>query len=93
MRTEITLYSEASTAVRPGQGDSNSFDVEMVARQGSVLSPLLFAIVIDFTFTYLVVLVDRWGDTDDLATSSLHSTRLSVFLMAAFLIVIDIVTK
>ena len=32
---------------------------------------------------YPVVLVDRWGATDDLATSSLHSSRLSVFLMAA----------
>ena len=28
-------------------------------------------------------LVDRWGATDDLATSSLHSSHLSVFLMAA----------
>ena len=27
-------------------------------------------------------LVDRWGTTDDLATSSLHSSRLSAFLMA-----------
>ena len=33
--------------------------------------------------TYPVVLVDRWGATDDLATSSLHSSRLSAFLMAA----------
>ena len=30
-----------------------------------------------------VVLVDRWGATDDVATSSLHSSRLSAFLMAA----------
>ena len=28
-------------------------------------------------------LVDRWGPTDDLATSSPHSSRLSAFLMAA----------
>ena len=32
---------------------------------------------------YLVVSVGRWGVTDDLATSSLHSSRLSAFLMAA----------
>ena len=32
---------------------------------------------------YPVVSVDRWGATDDLATSSLHSSRLSAFLMAA----------
>ena len=42
-----------------------------------------FQTIIDITFTYPVVLVDRWGATDDLATSSLHSSRLSVFLMAA----------
>ena len=43
----MTLYSEASTVVRTGQGDSNSFNVKVVARQGSVFSLLLFAIVID----------------------------------------------
>ena len=32
---------------------------------------------------YPVVSVDRWGTTDVLATSSLHSSRLSAFLMAA----------
>ena len=32
---------------------------------------------------YPVVSVDRWGATDDLAVSSLHSSRLSDFLMAA----------
>ena len=32
---------------------------------------------------YPIVSVDRWGATDDLATSSLHSSRLSAFLMAA----------
>ena len=30
-----------------------------------------------------LVLVDRWGATDDLAASSIHSSRLSVFLVAA----------
>ena len=29
---------------------------------------------------YPVVLVDRWGATDDLATSSLHSSRLALSL-------------
>ena len=29
-------------------------------------------------------LVDLWGATDDLATSSLHTSRLSAFLMAAY---------
>ena len=31
---------------------------------------------------YPVVSVDRWSTIDDLATSSLHSSRLSTFLMA-----------
>ena len=29
-------------------------------------------------------LVDRWGATDDLATSSFHSSRLSAFLLAVY---------
>ena len=33
--------------------------------------------------TYPVVSVDRWDTTDVLATSSLHSSRLSAFLVAA----------
>ena len=36
-----------------------------------------------FCFHLSRSLVDRWGATDDLATSSLHSSRLSAFLMAA----------
>ena len=28
VRTEVTLYSEAGTVGRTGQGDSNSFDVK-----------------------------------------------------------------
>ena len=47
----MTLYSDASTVVRTGQGDSNRFDVKGVARQSSVFSPLLFAIVIDIVTT------------------------------------------
>ena len=47
VKTDITLYSEASTMARTGQGDSSSFDVNVAARQGSIFSPLLFAIVID----------------------------------------------
>ena len=45
--TEMTLYSEASTVVRTGQGDSNSFGVKVVARQRSVLGPILFLIYIN----------------------------------------------
>ena len=33
--------------MRTGQGNSNSFSVKVVTRQSSVVSPLLFAIVID----------------------------------------------
>ena len=47
VRTDMALYSEACAVVRTGHGDSNSFDVKVVACQRSIVSPLLFAIVID----------------------------------------------
>ena len=46
----------------------------------SMLSYISYIIIL---LAYPVVLVDRWGATDGLATSSLHSSRLSVSLMAA----------
>ena len=43
----MTLYTEACTVVRTDAGLSESFEVKVGLYQGSVLSPLLFAAVMD----------------------------------------------
>ena len=47
IRTVMTLYTEACTIVRTDAGLSESFEVKVGLHQGSVLSPLLFAAVMD----------------------------------------------
>ena len=47
IRTVMALYTEACTVVRTDAGQSESFEVEAGLHQGSVLSPLLFAAVMD----------------------------------------------
>ena len=47
IRTVMALYTEACTVVRPGAGLSESFEVKVGLHQGSILSPLLFAAVMD----------------------------------------------
>ena len=46
-RTVLTLYTEACTVVRTDTGLSKSFEFKVGLHQGSVLSRLLFAAVID----------------------------------------------
>ena len=43
----ITLYIEVCTVVRTDPGLSESFEVKVGLHQGSILSPLLFAVVMD----------------------------------------------
>ena len=43
----MSLYTEACTVVRTDAGLSESFEVKVGLHQGSVLSPLLFAAVMD----------------------------------------------
>ena len=47
VRTVMALYEDAQTRVRCGSGYSESFHMRVCVHQGSVLSPLLFATVVD----------------------------------------------
>ena len=47
IHTVMTLYTEACTVVRTDDGLSQSFEVKVGLHQGSGLSPLLFAAVMD----------------------------------------------
>ena len=47
IRTVMALYTEACTVVRTDAGLSESFGVKVGLHQGSLLSPLLFAAVMD----------------------------------------------
>ena len=47
IRTVMVLYTEACTVVRTDAGLSESFEVKVGLYQGSVLSPLLFVVVMD----------------------------------------------
>ena len=47
VRAVMSLYKGAKTKVKVGAHLSEEFEVDVGVRQGSVLSPLLFAIVID----------------------------------------------
>ena len=44
IRPVMVLYTEACTVVRTGAGLSESFEVKVGLHQGSLLSPLLFAV-------------------------------------------------
>ena len=47
VREVMSLYDAAKTRVRVGSAYSEEFEVNVGVHQGSVLSPLLFAIVVD----------------------------------------------
>ena len=47
VKTVMAMYEQASTVVRTEGGDSESFEVKVGLHQGSVLSPLLFLIVME----------------------------------------------
>ena len=47
VRAVMSLYDNAKTRVRVGSAYSEEFEVKVGAHQGSVLSPLLFAIAVD----------------------------------------------
>ena len=43
----MAMYEGAQTVVRTSEGDSKEFNVNVGLHQGSVLSPLLFVIVVE----------------------------------------------
>ena len=43
----MAMYEGAQTVVRTTEGDSKAFNVKVGLNQGSVLSPLLFVIVME----------------------------------------------
>ena len=47
LRAVMSLYDGAKTGVKVGSAYSDEFEVKVSVQQGSVLSPLLFAIVVD----------------------------------------------
>jgi len=47
VRTVLTMYEGAKTVIRTESGDSESFQVKVGLHQGSILSPLLFVIVME----------------------------------------------
>ena len=47
VRAVMCLYDGATTRVRVGSANLNEFEVKVGVHQGSVLSPLLFAIVVN----------------------------------------------
>ena len=67
-------------------GDANTIANYFLDRNGTAepcYTVRIFVIIILPCLAYPVVSVDRWSATDDLATNSVHSSRLSAFLMAA----------
>ena len=51
------MYSNARSRVRVGEGYSEEFEVKVGVHQGSVLSPLLFIIVLEALFCLLLFYV------------------------------------
>ena len=67
----MSLYDGAKTRVRVGSAYSEEFEVKVDVHQGSVLSPLLFAIVVDvITENARRVVVNELLYADDLVVMS-----------------------
>ena len=47
VKAVMAMFEGAETVVRTTEGDSKAFNVKVGLHQGSVLSPLLFAIVME----------------------------------------------
>ena len=68
---DMSLYDDAKTKVRVGSAYSEEFEVKVGVHQGSVLSPLLFAIVVGIiTENARRVVVNKLLCADDLVFMS-----------------------
>jgi len=47
VKAVMAMYEGAQTVIRTTEGDSKAFNVKVGLHQGSVLSPILFVIVIE----------------------------------------------
>ena len=80
VRTVMSLYGGAKTRVRVGSAYSEEFEVKAGVHQGSVLSPLLFAIVVDdITENARRGVVDELLYADDLVLISKTMEELKDF--------------
>ena len=52
VRSVMSLYEQAKTRVRVYSELSEEFEVKLLMHQGSVLSPFLFAVVVDVVFEF-----------------------------------------
>ena len=66
----MSLYDDAKISVRVGSPYSKEFEVKVGIYQGSVLSALLFAIVVDITTENARGVVNELLYTDDLILMS-----------------------
>ena len=77
VRAVMSLYDGAKTRVRVGSAYSEEFEVKVGVHQGSVLSPLLFAIVVDvITENARRGVVNELLYADDLVIMSKHMEDL-----------------
>ena len=70
VRAVMSLYDGAKTRVRVGSAYSRKFEVKVGVHQGSVQSPLLFAIVVVVIAENVRSVVDELLYADDLALMS-----------------------
>ena len=66
----MSLYEGSKTKVRVGSGTSDEFEVRIGVHQGFVLSPLIFATVIDVVTEHARGLLNEILYADDLALMS-----------------------
>ena len=72
------MYEGVTTAVKMKEGESEGFEVKVGVHQGSVLSPLLFIIVLEETSEFRVGLPWELFYADDLCLTAETEEELMV---------------